>query len=311
VEPSSTGDPRLRGALPSTDITTIVNVRPGRFVGDTLRCIRLEEMVSDHKYFATGASFQAERERLSMLERLFDEVTRQFLRQIGVNESWRCCEIGAGGGSMTRWLARLVGPEGRVVAVDLNTRFLAEIDEANVDVIEGDFLSDTPVGGPFDLVFTRFVLMHLSEPGKAVLRMAELAKPNGRVFAFEGDLCTLSAADPDHPDASRFDEVRQKMEVYHRDHHVMSYRAGRRLPKQFEDAGLVDIATSAWSNVSRGGSLQAQFWRRTFEVTGERMITSGALSPEEHELRLSVMSDPTFRFVEPLWFCVSGRKPSI
>src|SRR5262247_2916331 len=123
--------------------------------------------MSRQRYFATGSEFEIERERLSILEQLFDDATRRFLGQLAVNEGWRCCEIGAGGGSITRWLAQRVGPSGRVVAVDLDTRFLADIDRPNVDVIKADFLSDAPIGRSFDLVLTRFVLLHLPDPKRA------------------------------------------------------------------------------------------------------------------------------------------------
>jgi len=66
--------------------------------------------MSQLRYFATGSEFESERECLSILEQLFDYVTRRSLVQLGVSKGWRCCEIGAGGGSITRWLAEVVGP---------------------------------------------------------------------------------------------------------------------------------------------------------------------------------------------------------
>jgi 2-polyprenyl-3-methyl-5-hydroxy-6-metoxy-1,4-benzoquinol methylase len=122
-------------------------------------------MMSQQQYFGRSTEFEAERRRLSILERLFDSVTRDALTRLGVGEGWRCCEIGAGGGTITRWLAQAVGPIGRVVAVDLDTRFLTAIDQANVEVIKADILSDTSIGHSFDLVFTRFVLLHLRSSG--------------------------------------------------------------------------------------------------------------------------------------------------
>jgi SAM-dependent methyltransferase len=258
----------------------------------------------------TDSALDAERERLSLLERFLDDTTRDSLIRLGVSEGWWCCEIGAGGGSITRWLAQVVGPKGRVVAVDLDTRFLGDIDQANVAVINADFLSDAPIGDSFDLVCTRAVLQHLSDPKRAVHRMVQLVKANGWVFAIDADLGILSAADPDHRDASRFDEVCRKAAAYNRDHHNINYRLGRSLPKMFEEAGLVDVTNSAWTSVLRGGSLRAEFWRRTWEVHGRKMMASGVLSQEEHELRLAAMTDPTFRFLDILCFRVSGRKPS-
>jgi 2-polyprenyl-3-methyl-5-hydroxy-6-metoxy-1,4-benzoquinol methylase len=268
-------------------------------------------MMSQPRYFAAGSALDGERDRLSTLERLFDDVTRDALTRLGVREGWRCCEIGAGGGSMTRWLAQVIGPKGRVVAVDLDTRFLADIDQANVEVIKADFLSDARIGDAFDLVFTRFVLLHLSDPARAVRRMAELVKPNGWVFAIDCDLCNVSAADPGHRNASLFDQVRQKEQVYDRDHYGINCRMGRSLSKLFEDAGLVDVDNSAWTTVARGGSLQAEFWYRTWELAGPRMMAAGVLSREEHETDLSTLTDPTFRFLDALYFRASGRKPSM
>jgi SAM-dependent methyltransferase len=266
--------------------------------------------MGQQKYFADNSGFEAERERLSILERVFDEVTRDCLIRLGVGEGWRCCEIGAGGGSITRWLANVVGTKGRVVAVDLDTRFLADIQQANVEVIKADFLSDVWIGDSFDLVSTRFVLMHLSDPERAVHRMAQLVKPNGRVCAIDCDLCLFSAADPDHPDAGGFDHVMQKLAVYDRDHYNINYRMGRSLSKLFETSGLVDVSNSAWSSVFRGGSLQADLWRRSWEVTLPKVMADGVLSREEIELFLSTMTDPSFRFLDALFFQVSGRRPS-
>ena len=98
--------------------------------------------MSQQKYIAADTGFEAERKRLTILEQILDDVTRDSLTQLGVREGWWCCEIGAGGGSITRWLSQVVGLKGRVVAVDLDTRFLADIGQANVEVIKGDFLSD-------------------------------------------------------------------------------------------------------------------------------------------------------------------------
>lgn len=268
-------------------------------------------MMTERDYFAQDTAFQAERDRLSLVERLFDPATQQFLSRTGVGPGWRCCEIGAGGGSITRWLAGVVGESGKVVAVDLDTRFLSEIAEPNVEVVEGDFLTHEHLSGPFDLVFTRFVLVHVSQLAQAVRRMASLAKPSAWVLAFELDAGTMAAADRDYPGASAFDAVVAKLERYNLDHGIIDTRAGRHLAKHFEDAGLEDVAVSAWTNLCRGASPEAELWRRTFEVSGPKAVSAGAISQAEQDLRLAALEDPAFRFLEPLWFQISGRKASL
>jgi hypothetical protein len=140
--------------------------------------------------------------------------------------------------------------------------------------------------------------------------MVQLVKPNGRVFAIDCDLGTVSAADPGHREANRFDGVCRKAEAYNREHYSINYRMGRSLSKLFEEAGLVDVDNSAWTGVSRGESPRAEFWRRNWQVSGQKMMADGALSRGEYELYLAVMTDPTFRFLDALYFRVSGRRPS-
>lgn len=62
--------------------------------------------------------------RLHMLERIFDAGTQRRLLATGLTSGWHCLEVGAGAGSIVRWLEQRVGPSGKVVALDTNPRFL-------------------------------------------------------------------------------------------------------------------------------------------------------------------------------------------
>src|SRR5262245_7484517 len=85
---------------------------------------------------------KAERERLAAIEAGLDPFTRECLEQIGVGAGWRCLEVGAGGGSIAEWLGRRVGPQGRVVATDLQTKFLEALDAPNLEVRQHDVTKD-------------------------------------------------------------------------------------------------------------------------------------------------------------------------
>jgi ubiquinone/menaquinone biosynthesis C-methylase UbiE len=58
------------------------------------------------------------------LARIFDEGTIRHIEARGIRHGWHCLEIGGGGGSVSAWLAQRVGPEGRVLVTDIDTRFL-------------------------------------------------------------------------------------------------------------------------------------------------------------------------------------------
>ena len=70
--------------------------------------------------YAFPNAAQGQRERLQALEAVLDPGTVQQLGDRGVGLEWACLEVGAGAGSIARWLAEQVGPHGRVLATDLN-----------------------------------------------------------------------------------------------------------------------------------------------------------------------------------------------
>src|SRR5437588_12538585 len=79
-------------------------------------------------------SWDHARKRLELLEGCFDPGTIRRLEATGVRPGWRCLEVGGGGGSITRWLCERVGVLGRVTVVDIDTRFLEELDYPNLEV---------------------------------------------------------------------------------------------------------------------------------------------------------------------------------
>jgi phospholipid N-methyltransferase len=74
------------------------------------------------------------RERLAAIEAGNDPGTIRHLEALGVSEGWHCLEIGGGGGSITEWLCQRVGSLGRVVATDVNPRFLEALDFPSLEV---------------------------------------------------------------------------------------------------------------------------------------------------------------------------------
>jgi len=57
-------------------------------------------------------------DRLEFLNSIFGEHSRNFLTRARLGEGHSVLELGCGAGSMTAWLASVVGRSGRVIAVD-------------------------------------------------------------------------------------------------------------------------------------------------------------------------------------------------
>ena len=61
----------------------------------------------------------AGRERLQTLARAMRPATLDLLQRAGVGPGQTCLDLGCGGGDVARELARLVGPTGHVLGLDL------------------------------------------------------------------------------------------------------------------------------------------------------------------------------------------------
>ena len=139
--------------------------------------------------YGIDPSWGQERHRLALIEKFYDPMTIAQLTELGVAAGWRCLEIGTGGGSIARWLRDRVGPEGRVVAIDLDTRWFAA--EPGIEARRADIMSDEIERDAFDLVHCRLLLHHLrGKQVEAVQRMASTLRPGGIFIASE---CYLGA----------------------------------------------------------------------------------------------------------------------
>lgn len=109
---------------------------------------------SEQQYVAADIDADTESRRLRLLEACRDPGTIRRLDRLGVSRGWGCLEVGAGHGSITRWLAERVGPTGSVIAADIDPRFLTDM-PAGVDVRRFDIRHDDLEVDTYDLVHCR------------------------------------------------------------------------------------------------------------------------------------------------------------
>src|SRR4051812_31366096 len=99
-------------------------------------------------------------DRFAGLEAVFDPVTRGHLTRLGLRRGLSCLEVGAGSGSIARWMADEVGPAGRVLAVDLDPRWCRTDGRAQLEVRAADLATQPVPDGPWDVIHERLVLQH-------------------------------------------------------------------------------------------------------------------------------------------------------
>jgi len=89
--------------------------------------------------------------RYHQLSRLYDANTIRHIERRGIDRGWSCLEVGGGGGSVASWLCLRVGVTGRVLATDIDTRFLRTLSYPNLGVRRHDICCEGLPKQEFDL----------------------------------------------------------------------------------------------------------------------------------------------------------------
>ena len=250
------------------------------------------------------------RERLTALEEQRDPWTIEYLANIGVDEGWYCLEIGGGGGSIAEWLCQRVGSTGRVMAADINIRFLNGLDYPNLEVLEHNAVTDDLDTDAFDLVHARSVLFHMPEREVVLRKMADAVKPGGWILVEEPDFITRSA-DPLVEDSfgSLHIKVHEAMRLFTKgrgnDHYF-----GAQLFGMLRSFGFESLKAQGRTRMVQGGTPEAEFDRLTLEQFRKSIVAAGRVTEQEIDECLDLLGEPSFSFRGPLTMSAWGRKPT-
>ncbi|MFD6966978.1 class I SAM-dependent methyltransferase [Streptomyces sp. NPDC059979] len=130
------------------------------------------------------------------------------LERAGIQRGWKVLDAGCGPGEFLPWLAELVGPEGRVSAIDLATENAALAagrigllkPACPVDVRQGDLLRMPYPDDSFDAVWCANTVQYFDDRQLevALAEMMRVVRPGGIVAVKELDahLITARPADP-------------------------------------------------------------------------------------------------------------------
>jgi SAM-dependent methyltransferase len=244
--------------------------------------------------------------RFVNLESLFDPVTIRHIEALDLRPGAHCWEVGAGNGSIAGYLAGRVGPTGRVLATDLNPRWVAAGDPAVLEIRGHDVASDPLPDGTFDLIHARLVIIHLTDPAAAIKRLTKALKPGGRLLIEDFDLRQTGWVDPAHPEVG--DVLNAFVALLLKNGVNASY--GQNLPSLFRQLGLVEVAAEGYAAVGLGDSAVGALNRANIEQTRAGLVASGLVTDEEIERFYEQLADPDLVVQMPVLISATGTRPS-
>ncbi len=243
------------------------------------------------QYIFTDSQHAKELERLQAIEQVFDPASHRRIQATGITTSWRCLEVGAGAGSITQWMAAVVGEKGKVVAIDLDTRFVADIQLSNVEVLQADICSLPLENHSFDLVHARYVLIHIADFQVALLRMLELLKPGGWIVIEEPDFSAARAIAGQEAPYQSMNRVNQAISRMFANRNV-DYALGVKLPARLQQLGLKQLSVENDVPIAQGGSGIATVMKLSTMQLAEKYIATGEATQEDIEQYCLFADDP-------------------
>ena len=142
-------------------------------------------MGEEHHDYLLG-THDEEVERLGLQHRVWRPRMLDGWRRAGLTEGWTVIDAGAGPGWASFDLAEIVGPRGRVHALERSERFFAHLSEqtaarrlAQVSPVELDLVTDPLPAANVDAFWVRWVLAFVDDPAAVLGKLAAALKPGG------------------------------------------------------------------------------------------------------------------------------------
>ncbi|HEY7098890.1 MAG TPA: methyltransferase domain-containing protein [Terriglobales bacterium] len=270
----------------------------------------LNTLAAPHPYvLATGT---AAVRRLHVLHDIYSPAGRRVLLQAGLTKGMRVADFGCGVGATTRMLAKMVGPSGSVTGVDIDRAQLEEARElcateslANTTFVEASAYSTGLPRNSFDLVYCRFLLLHLSDPAACLREMKAVLKPAGILVAEDGDLA--SAASVPSSAMNAFADLFGQLGPVR----GLNYSLGKDLYHLVLKAGF----TNASLEINQPAIIRGQnrfFLKWSVEEAGPALVDAGIVTSDELARTLSqmqaVVEDTSVLILPPRMSLVWARK---
>lgn len=242
----------------------------------------------------------AEQQRLKLLNRLTNP---PFIRFLNPQPADRILELGSGVGILADEIARHLD-SGKLTGVENSEEQLAQCPESykQLEFIRGDvqrlpFEDDT-----FDKVYGRYILEHVSQPGKVVTEALRVLKPGGQVFFQENAILHLEF----YPECLRFKSLWQKF-VDLQSRIGGDAMIGIKMYSLLKSAGFRHLKLSVAPQNHHYDEEEFHMWVDNIignaESAKEELIRRGMVSPEEFHKAIRELEDLKRNELAAGYFC--------
>lgn len=246
-------------------------------------------------------------QRFDAFATVFDPTTFRHIEHFGIGSGWRCWEVGAGGTSVVSWLAKKVGPTGRVVATDIDTSWVAAAARPPVEVRVHDVGAEEPPGEGFDLVHARLVLVHVRDREQALRSMVKALRPGGRLLVEDADpaLQPLPCPDAYGPEQQLANRLRNGFRSLLAERGAdLAY--GRKLPRLLRQAGLSGVEADAYFPVTSPAC--AALESATIRQIRDQLVTADLATHEDIDRHLANVASGSMDLATAPMISAWGRK---
>ena len=225
-----------------------------------------------------------ELERLRFQHALWQPISEAAFERAGLRAGERVLDLGAGPGFVALDLARRVGPEGRVLALEQSPTYVAAgralaagAGLPQLELREHDLLRDPLPAEGFDLAWMRWVAMFLPDLEPLLSQLPGSLRPGGRLVVHEYMHWDTFGLHPHGRAIARFGQaVQQSFRTAGGDPDV-----NRRLPSLLAARGLRIEALRPLPVLGAQAAMAAQWMRRFVGVYAGQLLAQGLWSADD------------------------------
>lgn len=206
-------------------------------------------------------------------------------------------------------MSERVGPEGSVVATDIDVSWLETSGPTPFEVRVHDVGTDPPPPGPFDLVHARLVLVHVLRRLEALDAMIGALRPGGWLLVEDADpaLQPLTCIDEYGPEQILANKLRRGFRA------LLVERGadtgfGRTLPRLLRRSGMVAVSGDAFFPVT--GPACTALERATVEQARDGLVAAGLATDDEIDRHLAGIDAGGMDFATSPMISAWGRAPA-